>query len=59
VKALKTYQQLVIYFIPIITNLGFIHPVVIAVRLYWFKRKLKGVGELFAHDNILDVKGCG
>ncbi|KAH7114789.1 hypothetical protein EDB81DRAFT_892830 [Dactylonectria macrodidyma] len=41
VKDLKTYQQLYIYFIPIITNLGFINIVVVIVRLYWFKRHLK------------------
>ncbi|KAH7140526.1 cation transport protein-domain-containing protein, partial [Dactylonectria estremocensis] len=41
VKDLKTYQQLYIYFIPIITNLGFINIVVVIVRLHWFKRHLK------------------
>lgn len=41
VKELKTYQQLYLYFIPIITNLGFINIVVVVVRLYWFKRHLK------------------
>ncbi|KAF4495034.1 potassium transporter TRK-1 [Fusarium agapanthi] len=41
VKALKTYQQLYIYFIPILTNLGFINIVVVIVRLFWFKRHLK------------------
>ncbi|KLO81851.1 putative potassium transporter TRK-1 [Fusarium fujikuroi] len=41
VKDLKTYQQLYIYFIPILTNLGFINIVVVIVRLFWFKRYLK------------------
>ncbi|KAH7147926.1 cation transport protein-domain-containing protein [Fusarium sp. MPI-SDFR-AT-0072] len=41
VKDLKTYQQLYIYFIPILTNLGFINIVVVVVRLFWFKRRLK------------------
>ncbi|EGU87904.1 hypothetical protein FOXB_01590 [Fusarium oxysporum f. sp. conglutinans Fo5176] len=41
VKDLKTYQQLYIYFIPILTNLGFINIVVVFVRLSWFKRHLK------------------
>ncbi|RYC80585.1 Low-affinity potassium transport protein [Fusarium oxysporum f. sp. narcissi] len=41
VKELKTYQQLYLYFIPIITNLGFINITVVVVRLYWFKRHLK------------------
>ncbi|QPC59907.1 hypothetical protein HYE67_002138 [Fusarium culmorum] len=41
VKDLKTYQQLYIYFIPILTNLGFINIIVVIVRLHWFKRHLK------------------
>ncbi|KAF5586466.1 potassium transporter TRK-1 [Fusarium pseudocircinatum] len=41
VKDLKTYQQLYIYFIPILTNLGFINIVVVIVRLFWFKSHLK------------------
>ncbi|KEF60745.1 uncharacterized protein A1O9_02306 [Exophiala aquamarina CBS 119918] len=41
VKALKTYQQLYIYFIPIVTNLGFIHIMVVVVRLYWFEKHIK------------------
>ena len=44
VKQMKIYQQLVIYFIPIITQMGFINIIVIAVRLYWFEKKLKEVG---------------
>jgi hypothetical protein len=45
VKELKTYQQLYLYIIPIITNLGFINIVVVVVRLYWFKRHLKRLGR--------------
>ncbi|KAL4939589.1 hypothetical protein BDV06DRAFT_224861 [Aspergillus oleicola] len=41
VKELKTYQQLYIYFIPILTNLGFINILVVVVRLYWFEKRLK------------------
>lgn len=41
VKDLKSYQQLYIYFIPILTNLGLINIVVVVVRLFWFKRHLK------------------
>ncbi|KAK6513275.1 hypothetical protein TWF506_009434 [Arthrobotrys conoides] len=41
VKDLKMYQQLVIYFIPMLTNLGFINIVVVLVRLYWFEKRLK------------------
>jgi len=43
VKALKTYQQLVIYFIPIIGNLGFINIIVVLVRLIWFEKRLKAL----------------
>jgi hypothetical protein len=45
VKALKLYQQLVIYFIPIVGQLGFVNIVVVVVRLYWFEKHLKDTGE--------------
>ncbi|KAL3246589.1 hypothetical protein ABHI18_012673 [Aspergillus niger] len=41
VKLLKTYQQVFIYVIPIITNLMFINIIVVAVRLHWFEKRLK------------------
>ena len=44
VNDLKTYQQLFIYFIPIVTNLHFINIIVVAVRLYWFEKYLKKIG---------------
>lgn len=44
VKYLKTYQQLAIYFFPIVTNLAVIHPVVIFVRLRCFEARFKQVG---------------
>lgn len=44
VKQLKTYQQLFIYVIPIITNLGFINIIVIAVRLLYFEKRFKEAG---------------
>ncbi|KAJ3537152.1 hypothetical protein NM208_g6429 [Fusarium decemcellulare] len=46
VKELKTYQQLYLYFIPILTNIGFINIAVVVVRLYWFRRHLKRLGEI-------------
>jgi hypothetical protein len=52
VKALHTYQQLVIYFFPIVTNLGFINIAVVVVRLYWFEKTLK------KHGNIIDMTSC-
>lgn len=45
VKALKTYQQLVIYFIPIITNLGFVNILVVIVRLHWFEKRFRNLGQ--------------
>jgi hypothetical protein len=48
VKDLKTYQQLYIYFIPILTNLGFINILVVVVRLHWFEKRLKEAGTLSA-----------
>jgi hypothetical protein len=45
VKALKTYQQVYVYVIPIITNLGFINIIVISVRLRWFHKRFKTAGE--------------
>lgn len=41
VKALKLYQQLVIYFFPIITNLGFVNIVVVIARLRWYKKAMR------------------
>ncbi|KAK4122740.1 potassium transporter [Parathielavia appendiculata] len=41
VKDLKTYQQVYIYIIPIITNLGFINIIVVVVRLMYFEKRFK------------------
>ncbi|PKY07405.1 cation transporter [Aspergillus campestris IBT 28561] len=43
VKSLKTYQQVFIYFVPMISNLGFINIIVVVVRLYWFGKRLKAI----------------
>ncbi|OQE14075.1 hypothetical protein PENFLA_c041G01938 [Penicillium flavigenum] len=43
VKSLKTYQQLYIYFIPILGNLGFINIIVIVFRVRWFEKRFKEV----------------
>lgn len=45
VKALKTYQQVYIYLIPILGNLGFINIIVVVFRVRWFETHLKGLGE--------------
>ncbi|RHZ48952.1 putative potassium uptake transporter [Aspergillus thermomutatus] len=39
-KELKTYQQLFLYFVPIVSNAGFINILVVVVRLYWFEKRL-------------------
>ncbi|KJZ77719.1 hypothetical protein HIM_02896 [Hirsutella minnesotensis 3608] len=44
-KDLELYQQLYLYFIPLFTNLGFINIVVVAVRLYWFRKRINKLGH--------------
>lgn len=44
VKALKIYQQIFIYIVPIVTNLGFVNGVVVVVRLRWFSKRFKDIG---------------
>jgi hypothetical protein len=46
VKALFTYQQVFLYIVPIVTNLGFINVIVVVVRLRWFQQRFKGLGML-------------
>ncbi|PGH01244.1 hypothetical protein AJ79_07976 [Helicocarpus griseus UAMH5409] len=43
VKDLKTYQQVFIYVIPIMSNLGFINIAVVIVRLHWFRKRLNAI----------------
>nr|XP_036582586.1 low-affinity potassium transport protein [Colletotrichum truncatum]KAF6791290.1 low-affinity potassium transport protein [Colletotrichum truncatum] len=43
VKDMKTYQQVYIYVIPIITNLMFVNIAVVVVRLYWFQQRLRSI----------------
>lgn len=54
VKDLKLYQQLFVYFVPIVSNLGFINILVVVVRLLWFEKRLKEIGRYF-HELVL---GC-
>lgn len=44
-KDLKTYQQLFVYFVPLVTNVGFINAFVVGVRLYWFERHINKSGR--------------
>lgn len=50
-KELKLYQQVVIYVIPVITNLGFINILIVVVRLYWFEQHFKNKCMNFQTDN--------
>ncbi|KAK1589954.1 cation transporter [Colletotrichum navitas] len=54
VKDLKTYQQVYIYVIPIITNLMFVNMMVVVARLYWFRQRLRSIAatELGNSDDL-------
>lgn len=41
---LRLFQQLAVYFIPMVTNIGFINIMVVVVRLFWFHKHLKKMG---------------
>lgn len=43
-KDLALYQQLYIYFVPLLTNLGFVNIMVVVVRLYWFSKRIDKLG---------------
>jgi hypothetical protein len=52
VNDLETYQQVFLYVVPIITNIMFINGMVVLVRLYWFRLRLKeeiGMSFSFPH----------
>jgi hypothetical protein len=53
VKELKTYQQVYIYLIPILGNLGFINIVVVIFRVRWFEKHLQAIGEERQHSGPL------
>lgn len=53
VKELKTYQQVYIYLIPILGNLGFINIIVVVFRVKWFEKRLKAIGEEPLHPSPL------
>ncbi|KAK2472071.1 hypothetical protein H9L39_15951 [Fusarium oxysporum f. sp. albedinis] len=50
-KELETYQQLYLYFVPMFTNLGFVNIIVVVVRLFWFRRKLKNAAPILLQRN--------
>ncbi|KAJ5170522.1 uncharacterized protein N7500_003305 [Penicillium coprophilum] len=53
VKDLKTYQQLYIYLIPILGNLGFINIIVVVFRVRWFEKHLKATAPHLLKPEIL------
>ncbi|KAA8649834.1 putative potassium uptake transporter [Aspergillus tanneri] len=60
VKELKTYQQLYVYFIPMISNPGFINILVVVVRLHWFEKRLRKIAPsvLYPTSTSSDRRGC-
>ncbi|RDW60458.1 putative potassium uptake transporter [Aspergillus mulundensis] len=58
-KDLKTYQQLFLYFVPIVSNLGFINILVVVVRLYWFEKRLKEIAPYVLRPRSQARKGKG
>ncbi|KAL1955096.1 hypothetical protein VTO42DRAFT_9030 [Malbranchea cinnamomea] len=45
-KDMKLYQQLVLYFWPLLGQLQFINTIVVLVRLHWFEKKFKDIVRL-------------
>ncbi|KAI9777467.1 MAG: low affinity potassium transporter [Geoglossum umbratile] len=45
INTIRTSQQLILYFIPMIANPIFINTMVVFVRLYWFERRFKHIVE--------------
>ncbi|KAI9676440.1 MAG: low affinity potassium transporter [Caeruleum heppii] len=43
VNLISTYQQIIIYLIPMIANPIFIHSFVVFVRLYWFEKRFENI----------------
>ena len=41
---LKLYQQLVVYFLQMLTTPIFINTCVVFVRLYWFEKRFENIG---------------
>lgn len=52
VNELKTYQQVDIYLIPILGNLGFINIVVVIFRVKWFEKHLQANGGERLHTAV-------
>ncbi|KAG8168128.1 hypothetical protein KVR01_003817 [Diaporthe batatas] len=54
VKALRTYQQVFLYVIPTITNLGVVNIAVVVFRIVWFKKKLKAAEDVEGPSKVLE-----
>ncbi|KAK4098197.1 hypothetical protein N658DRAFT_509705 [Parathielavia hyrcaniae] len=60
VKDLKTYQQVYLYVIAVITNLGFINIIVVAVRLMYFEQRFKtAAASLPGPESAQDTEAQG
>uniref|UniRef100_A0A8H7KDY5 Uncharacterized protein n=1 Tax=Bionectria ochroleuca TaxID=29856 RepID=A0A8H7KDY5_BIOOC len=54
-KELKTYQQLYLYFLPTVTNIGFINIIVVIVRLWWFRKHLKKEPQIYFQPEEIQI----
>lgn len=43
--SIKLYQQLCLYFIPLVGNMIFINMIVVVVRLHMFERRIREFGD--------------
>ncbi|KAM0204841.1 hypothetical protein ACHAQI_009790 [Fusarium lateritium] len=50
VPVLKTYQQLFLYFVPLVCNTVSINVIVVVVRLIWFRRYLKKAAPVLVNQ---------
>ncbi|TGZ79481.1 hypothetical protein EX30DRAFT_333334 [Ascodesmis nigricans] len=51
VNTIFTYQQIIIYLIPMVTTPIFVNTIVVMVRLYWFEKRLQHVVALSRHPS--------
>lgn len=53
VNELKTYQQVYIYLIPILGNLGFINIIVVIFRVRWFEKHFQAIAPRLLKPEVL------
>jgi hypothetical protein len=56
-KELKLYQQLVVYFIPLLANLQVINTALVLVRLHWFEKRFKDIGTFRCSPSYFSAFG--